>query len=91
VRLALGAQRSRVLSLVLREGTVLAFIGGLIGLGGAYLVGRAMQTTLYGVAAIDVRAFAAVFCLLLSSAWLACLLPAWRASRIEPLDALRHE
>jgi predicted permease len=91
VRLALGAQRSRVLSLVLREGTVLAFIGGLIGLGGAYLVGRAMQTTLYGVAAIDVRAFAAVFFLLLSSAWLACLVPAWRASRIEPLDALRHE
>jgi putative ABC transport system permease protein len=91
VRLALGAQRSRVLSLVLREGTVLAFIGGLIGLGGAYLVGRAMQTTLYGVAAIDVRAFAAVFFLLLSSAWLACLVPAWRASRIEPLAALRHD
>jgi putative ABC transport system permease protein len=91
VRLALGAQRSRVLNLVLREGTALALIGGLIGLGGAYLVGRAMQTTLYGVPALDVRAFAAVFFLLLSSAWLACLVPAWRASRIEPLDALRHE
>ena len=91
VRLALGAQRSRVLSLVLREGTALALTGGLIGLGGAYLVGRAMQTTLYGVPALDVRAFAAVFLLLLTSAWLACLVPAWRASRIEPLDALRHE
>jgi putative ABC transport system permease protein len=91
VRLALGAQRSRVLSLVLKEGTVLAFVGGLTGLGGAYLVGRAMQTTLYGVPALDVRALGAVFLLLLTSAWLACLIPAWRASRIEPLDALTHD
>src|SRR5262249_33848116 len=54
VRLALGAQRSRVLSLVLKEGTVLAFVGGMIGLGGAYLVRRAMQITLFGVPAVDV-------------------------------------
>ena len=91
VRMALGAQRSRVIGLVLKEGTILAVIGGLIGLGGAYLVGRAMQSTLYGVAALDVRAFGAVFLLLLISAWLACLLPALRASRVEPLVALRHE
>jgi putative ABC transport system permease protein len=91
VRMALGARRSRVLGLVLKEGTVLAFIGGLIGLGGAYLVGRAMQTTLYGVPTVDFRALIAVFLLLLISAWLACLIPAWRASRIEPLEALRHE
>jgi len=50
-----------------------------------------MQSTLYGVAALDVRAFAAVFLLLLISAWLACLLPAWRASSVEPLVALRHD
>ena len=91
VRIALGAQRPKVIGLVLKEGTVLALIGGLIGLGGAYLVGRAMQSTLYGVAALDVRAFGAVFLLLLLSAWLACLLPALRASRVEPLVALRHE
>jgi putative ABC transport system permease protein len=91
VRLALGAQRLRVLSQVLKEGTALALIGGLIGLGGAYLVGRAMQTTLYGVPALDVRAFAAVFFLLLSSAWLACLVPAWRATKVDPLVALRYE
>ncbi len=91
VRLALGAQRSRVLSLVIKEGTLLAFIGGLIGLAGAYLVGRAMQSTLYGVPALDFGAFGAVFLLLLISAWLACLIPAWRASRIEPLEALRHD
>jgi putative ABC transport system permease protein len=91
VRIALGAQRSRVIGLVLKEGTVLAVFGGLIGLGGAYLVGRAMQSTLFGVAAIDLRAFGAVFSLLLISAWLACLLPALWASRVEPLVALRYE
>ncbi len=91
VRIALGAQRVRVIRLVLKEGTILAVTGGLIGLLGAYLVGRAMQANLYGVPALDVRAFGAVFLLLLCAAWVACLVPAWRASRIEPLDALRHE
>jgi putative ABC transport system permease protein len=91
VRIALGAQRSRVIRLVMKEATALAVIGGLIGFIGAYLVGRAMQTTLYGVPALDVRAFVAVFVLLLISAWVACLIPAWRASRVEPLVALRHE
>jgi putative ABC transport system permease protein len=91
IRIALGAQRVGVIRLVLQEGTILAVTGGLIGLLGAYLVGRAMQTTLYGVPALDVRAFGLVFLLLLCAAWAACLVPAWRASRIEPLDALRHE
>lgn len=91
VRMALGAQRSRVVSLVLKEGTVLAVIGALIGLGGAYLVGRAMQSTLYGVGAMDARAFGAVAGVLLVAALLACLVPAWRASRVEPIVALRYE
>jgi putative ABC transport system permease protein len=91
VRIALGAQRIRVIRLVLKEGTILAVIGGLIGLLGAYLAGRAMQTTLFGVPALDIGAFAAVYALLLCSALLACLVPAWKASQIEPLDALRQE
>jgi putative ABC transport system permease protein len=91
VRLALGAQRWGVIGLVLKEGTVLAVIGGLIGGGGAYLVGRAMQSTLYGVTAIDIRAFGAASLLLLLSAWLACLIPALRASKVEPLVALRSD
>jgi len=91
VRIALGAQRSRVVSLVLKEATTLAVIGGLIGLIGAYMVRRAMQITLFGVPAIDVYAFGGMFLLLLISAWLACLLPALRASRVEPLEALRGE
>jgi putative ABC transport system permease protein len=91
VCLALGAQRSRVMSAVLREGTALALIGGVFGLIGALLVRRAMQITLFDVPAIDVRVFATIFLLLLISAWLACLIPAWRASRVEPLHALRYD
>lgn len=91
VRMALGAQRSRVVNMVLKEGTILAISGTVIGLAGAYLVGRAMQSTLYGVEAFDVRSFAAVSLLLLVAALLACLTPALRASRVEPLVALRYE
>ena len=91
IRMALGAQRSRVINMVLKEGTILALSGTAIGLGGAYFVGRAMQSTLYGVGAFDVRAFTAVSVLLLVAALLASLFPAWRASRVEPLEALRYE
>ena len=91
IRMALGAQRSRVINQVLKEGTILAACGTVIGLGGAYLVGRAMQSTLYGVQALDVRAFVAISFLLLLAALFACLYPAWRASRVEPLEALRYE
>jgi putative ABC transport system permease protein len=91
VRLALGARRSRVISAVIKEGTTLALLGGMLGLIGALLVRRAMQITLFDVPAIDVRVFATTFCLLLISAWMACLIPAWRASRVEPLQALRHD
>jgi len=91
VRISLGARRARVISMVLKEGALLASAGTLIGLGGAYLVGRAMQSTLYGVGAFDVRAFVGVSALLLAAALLACWFPARRASRIEPLEALRYE
>ncbi|HXQ71330.1 MAG TPA: ABC transporter permease [Pyrinomonadaceae bacterium] len=91
IRMALGAQRSRVINLVLKEGTILAISGSLIGLVGAYFVGRAMQSTLFGVEALDLRAFGGVAFLLLLAALLACFVPAWRASRVEPLEAIRYE
>ena len=91
VRMALGAQRSQVMKLVLREGTIVAIVGAFIGLGGAYLVGRAMRSTLYGVGAMDTFAVGGTAVLLLVVALLACLIPALRASRVEPMVALRDE
>ena len=91
LRMALGAQQSQVIGLVLKEGTLLALIGATIGLGGAFLVGRAMQSTLYGVGSVDPYAFVAVSLLLLVAGLMACLFPALRASRVEPIVALRQE
>jgi putative ABC transport system permease protein len=91
VRMALGATRKRVIVLVVKEGLVLASLGLGLGLIGAYLVGRAMHSILFGVAAIDFSTFDAVGLVLLLAALLACLLPAMRATRIDPAVALRHE
>ena len=91
VRMALGAQRAQVVRLVMREGTIVAVVGALIGLGGAYLVGRAMQSTLYGVGAMDKVAVGLTAALLLIVALVACLIPALRASRVEPMMALRDQ
>jgi predicted permease len=91
LRMALGAQASDVLRLVLRQGMLLAFIGtaiGLvIGLGGT----RLLKTLLYGVNAADPMTFAAVTLLLGSVTLLACWLPAHRATRVDPMIALRTE
>ncbi|MDQ5838401.1 MAG: FtsX-like permease family protein, partial [Acidobacteriota bacterium] len=91
VRMALGAAGGQILRLVLRDGLTLALFGLALGLGGAYLVGRAMQANLYGVSALDARAVGAVAFVLLAAALLACYFPARRASRVDPLVALRDE
>lgn len=91
IRMALGAAGGQILSLILREGIMLALIGLSLGLGGAYMVGRALQSTLYGVSALDLGAFSAVAVVLLGAALLACYLPARRASRVDPMVALRDE
>jgi putative ABC transport system permease protein len=91
VRMALGAGRSQVLELVLKEGMVLAFTGLVLGLGGALIVGRTMQNRLYGIGAIDPAALCSVAAVLLFSALLACYVPAWRATKVDPLVALREE
>jgi putative ABC transport system permease protein len=91
LRMALGATRNRVVGLVVREGALLAVIGLLLGLVGAYFVGRAMQSMLFGVRALDVSAFAAVGLILLTAALLACYLPARRAASVEPMRVLRME
>ncbi len=91
LRMALGANRGRVVALVVREGLVLAAIGLTLGLIGAYFVGRGMQSTLYGIGKLDLSVFASVALLLLFAAIIACLVPARRAASVEPMQALRAE
>ncbi len=87
IRMALGAGRNQVLGFVVREGLMLACAGLGLGLIGAYFVGRAMQSFLFGVRAMDYPAFAAVGIVLLATALLACFLPARRAAKVEPMEA----
>jgi putative ABC transport system permease protein len=91
LRMALGAGTGRVMGLILREGMILASIGLALGFGGAYLVGRAMHSLFYNVGTIDVSAFSAVAAILMASAFLACYIPAHRATRVDPMQALRQE
>jgi putative ABC transport system permease protein len=91
LRIALGASPAQVLRLVLREGTLLALGGLLLGLGGAYFVGRLMKSLLYQVNAMDPTAVSAVTAVLLLSALLACYIPARRATQVDPMVALRDE
>ncbi len=91
LRMALGASRNRVVGMVVREGIILAGIGSVLGLIGAYFVGRAMRSMLFGVGAMDFSAFAAVGLVLLAAALLACYLPARRAASVHPMQVLRME
>ena len=91
LRMALGSTRGGVVGLVVREGLLLAVAGLGIGLAGAYFIGHAMQSMLYGVAALDFAAFSAVACLLLAAALAACIVPARRAASTDPMQVLRTE
>jgi putative ABC transport system permease protein len=91
IRMALGARRQEVVLLVARGGMRLALIGIVIGLAGAYGLGRLMQTTLFGVGAVDFASLAIVSALLIGVAALACWLPARRSAAIDPMQALRNE
>jgi predicted lysophospholipase L1 biosynthesis ABC-type transport system permease subunit len=91
LRMALGATRGRVVGLIVREGLLLAVIGLGVGLIGAYFIGRAMQSSLYGVKAMDFSAFLGVGIVLMAAALAACYLPAMRAASTEPMKVLRTE
>jgi putative ABC transport system permease protein len=91
LRMAVGAGSRQVLLLVLKEGMLLAIAGLVLGLGGTYFVGRAMQSVLYQVRALDFASVGAVAGVLLLAAILACYLPARRATRIDPMAALHCE
>ena len=91
VRMALGASSGNVLALVLREGALLAVIGTLVGLGGAYFATGLVQSWLFGVGRADVATIAATACVLVGIALLASYLPARRAARVDPLVAMRGD
>jgi putative ABC transport system permease protein len=91
IRMALGAGSAQVLRLVVSEGMRAALIGMALGLPGVYLVGKTLSKLLYNVGAMDVRALIGVALVLLASALLACYVPARRATKIDPMSALRQE
>jgi putative ABC transport system permease protein len=90
LRMALGADRRRVVALVLRDGMTTALLGTVLGFLGAYGVGRAMQGMWFGVAPLDLGRFAAVTLILTATALLACYVPARRAATLDPMVALRE-
>jgi putative ABC transport system permease protein len=91
IRVALGAQRSDVLKLVVAQGMKLALIGACIGLGAALALTRLMQSLLFEVSATDPLTFAGLAAFLSIVAMLACYLPARRATKVDPTVALRCE
>jgi ABC-type antimicrobial peptide transport system permease subunit len=91
IRMAIGAQRSDVLGLVLASGLKLVAVGVVLGLAGAFALTRLLQALLFGVTAHDPVAFAGNAALLFAVATAACLLPAARATRVDPMATLRAD
>ncbi|HUK31825.1 MAG TPA: ABC transporter permease [Candidatus Acidoferrum sp.] len=91
MRMALGAQRQDILRLILEDGARLGLIGVALGIVGAFALTRLMRTMLFGVSATDSVTFIGVSILLVGVALAACYIPARRAMRMDPLEALRHE
>ncbi|HKN84760.1 MAG TPA: FtsX-like permease family protein, partial [Pyrinomonadaceae bacterium] len=91
IRLALGAQGRDVLLMIVQQGAVLIVLGLAIGLAVAFAVTRLIASLLFGVTAKDPFTFAAVAVLLALVALLACYVPALRATRVDPMEALRCE
>ena len=91
IRIALGARARRVLASILREGLVLTAVGGAIGLAGAWTLASVLEGLLFGITSRDPVTFLVAPLILLTVAVAAVLLPAWRATRVNPVEAIRME
>ncbi len=91
IRMALGAQAGGVLSLVIGQGMQLAGIGAVIGLAASLVFSRLLRNQLFHVSAFDPLTFALTALILIAAALMACYIPARRATRVDPMDALRYE
>jgi ABC-type antimicrobial peptide transport system permease subunit len=91
IRMALGADQGSVLGQVMRQGLVLTGVGVIAGLAGALALGRLVETLLFGVRPTDPPTMAGVVVTIAIVAATACLVPAWRASRVDPIVVLRDE
>jgi putative ABC transport system permease protein len=91
IRLALGAQKSQILAMVMNRGIRITLIGLALGLAGSLVLSRTLATVLFDVRPIDVSIYAALFVVLAATAMLATFVPALHATRVEPLTALRYE
>ena len=91
IRLALGAQKSQILAMVMNRGIRITLFGLVLGLAGSLVLSRTLATVLFDVRPIDVSIYAGLFVALGVTAMLATYLPALRATRVEPLTALRYE
>ena len=91
IRVALGARVANVIGLVVSQGMVIVGVGMAIGVAGALILGRFVASLLYGVTARDPVSLAGAIAVLTLCAVAACLVPAWRAARVDPVEALRAE
>ncbi len=91
VRSALGATRGGIIFLIVRQGMTLSALGALLGVAGTLLATQALAALLFGISRFDPFTYCAAIVLLATVSGIACLLPAWRAARIDPMVALRYE